>query len=138
MNSNDKVTISANSRRNFLKTLGGVGAALSATTGIVNAQGAPARAAGAKYMGDFAAPKGVAADNSGYVLVADALFDALQIFRTDGALLLGFGARGAGPGQFSLPGGLFVDEQDRVYVADSYNRRIQVFQRIGMSAEPNR
>jgi predicted dehydrogenase len=76
MNPNDKVTISANGRRNFLKTLGGVGAAISATTGIVNAQGAPARAAGAKYMGDFAAPKldkvkvaiiGVGARGSGHI-----------------------------------------------------------------------
>ena len=76
MNPNDKVTISANSRRSFLKTLGGVGAAITASTGIVNAQGAPARAAGAKYMGDFAAPKldkvkvaiiGVGARGSGHI-----------------------------------------------------------------------
>ena len=76
MNPNDKVTISANGRRNFLKTLGGVGAAITASAGIVNAQGAPARAAGAKYMGDFAAPKlekvkvaiiGVGARGSGHI-----------------------------------------------------------------------
>jgi predicted dehydrogenase len=76
MNPNDKVTISANGRRSFLKTLGGVGAAITAATGVVNAQGAPARAAGAKYMGDFAAPKlpkvkvaiiGVGARGSGHI-----------------------------------------------------------------------
>jgi hypothetical protein len=77
MNPTDKVTISANGRRSFLKTLGGVGAAITATAGIVNAQGAPARAAGAKYMGDFAAPK----------------LDTIRI------ALIGVGARGTGHAQ---------------------------------------
>ncbi len=57
MNPNEKVNISATGRRNFLKAIGGVGAAMAATAGIANAQGSPARPSGAKYMGDFAAPK---------------------------------------------------------------------------------
>ncbi len=57
MNLDDKVTISAANRRNFLKTLGGVGAAFTAAAGLADAQGTPGRATGAKYMGDFAAPK---------------------------------------------------------------------------------
>jgi len=57
MNSNDKVTISANGRRDFLKTLGGVGAAVSAMSGLARAQGTAARPSSAKYMGDFGAPK---------------------------------------------------------------------------------
>jgi predicted dehydrogenase len=57
MNLDEKVTISANGRRNFLKTIGGVGAALTAASGLANAQGAPSRPSSAKYMGDFAAPK---------------------------------------------------------------------------------
>ena len=57
MNLDEKVTISATGRRNFLRTLGGVGAAMTAATGLASAQGAPSRPSGAKYMGDFAAPK---------------------------------------------------------------------------------
>ena len=45
-------------RRNFLKTLGGATAAMAALPALAGAQAsAPARKAGAKYMGDFAAPK---------------------------------------------------------------------------------
>ena len=56
-NPDSKVIISDAGRRNFLKALGGAGAALSAATGMARAQGSPGRASGAKYMGDFAAPK---------------------------------------------------------------------------------
>ena len=45
-------------RRGFLKTLGGATAALATLPVLGSAQGSgPARKAGAKYMGDFAAPK---------------------------------------------------------------------------------
>lgn len=57
MNPNEKVNIAATGRRNFLKSIGGVGAAMAATTALVQAQGSPSRPSGAKYMGDFAAPK---------------------------------------------------------------------------------
>ena len=57
MNPDEKVTISAAGRRTFLKTLGGVGAAFTAATSLAGAQGSPSRPSGAKYMGDFAAPK---------------------------------------------------------------------------------
>ena len=48
-----------NSRRKFLKTLGGVGAGLTAANAFANNQeaSAPARASGSQYMGDFIAPK---------------------------------------------------------------------------------
>ncbi|HSK07951.1 MAG TPA: Gfo/Idh/MocA family oxidoreductase [Vicinamibacterales bacterium] len=45
-------------RRSFLKTIGGATAALATLPALGSAQGtAPARGAGAKYMGDFAAPR---------------------------------------------------------------------------------
>lgn len=44
-------------RRSFLKKLGGLTAALSALPTVLGAQSAPPRAAGAKYMGGFIAPK---------------------------------------------------------------------------------
>lgn len=47
-----------NSRRKFLKTLGGVGAGLTAANAFANTAGnTPARLSGAQYMGDFVAPK---------------------------------------------------------------------------------
>ncbi|BCU77552.1 Gfo/Idh/MocA family oxidoreductase [Luteolibacter sp. LG18] len=47
-------------RRGFLKAIGGLTASLAALPTLMSAQGsanAPSRASGAKYMGDFAAPK---------------------------------------------------------------------------------
>lgn len=76
MNLSEKVNISASGRRGFLKTLGGVGAALTATAAALQAQNVPSRPSGAKYMGDFAAPKlekvkvaiiGVGARGSGHI-----------------------------------------------------------------------
>jgi DNA-binding beta-propeller fold protein YncE len=81
--------------------------------------------------GDLARPKGVAVDARGHVYVADALFDAVQIFDRKGHLLLAVGARGRGPGQFWMPAGLCTDGADRLYVADAYNRRVQVFEYVG-------
>ena len=47
-----------NPRRSFLKTLGGLTAAIATYPALAGAQvSAPARRAGAKYMGDFVAPK---------------------------------------------------------------------------------
>jgi predicted dehydrogenase len=59
MNSFDKVTNSDGGRRKFLKTLGGIGAAVTASGAFLKADSPPppARPATAKYMGDFAAPK---------------------------------------------------------------------------------
>jgi len=52
------MSIGATGRRDFLKRLGGIGAGLATASPLVRAQdGAPARASGAKYMGDFVAPK---------------------------------------------------------------------------------
>ena len=56
MNPNEKVNISATGRRNFLKAIGGVGAAISATS-MLRGEGTPDRPSSSKYMGDFAAPK---------------------------------------------------------------------------------
>ena len=45
-------------RRDFIKTLGGATAAMAALPALAHGQStAPPRRAGARYMGDFAAPK---------------------------------------------------------------------------------
>lgn len=49
-------------------------------------------------MGDFARPKGVAVDSEGHIYVVDAAFGNVQIFNSEGLLLLFFGQMGTGPG----------------------------------------
>ncbi len=78
--------------------------------------------------GTFSQPKGVAVDGENHLYVVDSRFENIQIFDSDGQLLLYFGEEGVGPGQFWLPAGVYIDPQNRVWVADTYNRRVQVFQ----------
>ena len=78
--------------------------------------------------GYFARPKGVAVDSQGNIYVADALFNAVQIFDREGNFLYYFGSQGRGREQFWMPSGIFIDSDDHIYVADSYNARIQIFQ----------
>jgi DNA-binding beta-propeller fold protein YncE len=69
----------------------------------------------------------VAVDSRGNIYVADALFNAVQIFDREGNFLYYFGLQGRGRGQFWMPSGIFIDGEDRIYIADSYNARIQIF-----------
>jgi DNA-binding beta-propeller fold protein YncE len=62
-----------------------------------------------------------------HVYVIDAHFEAVQIFDSEGTLMLDFGSEGRGPGEFWLPAGIFIDTHNRIWIADSYNRRVQVF-----------
>lgn len=73
-------------------------------------------------------PKGIGADQHGYIYVVETLFDAIQIFDCRGAYLLTIGSQGSAPGQFWMPSGLFIDHDDKLYVCDTYNQRIQIFQ----------
>jgi hypothetical protein len=60
----------------------------------------------------------------------DAAFDNLQIFDTNGRLLLALGENGSQPGQFWLANGIAINRSDEIFIADSYNRRIQMFRQI--------
>lgn len=50
----------------------------------------------------------------------------VQVFNTDGELLLKFGSNGEGNGQFNAPTGVAVDANGNIIVADWGNSRIQV------------
>jgi len=78
--------------------------------------------------GSFANPKGIALDSDGHIYVTDAAFCNVQIFDSQGNVLLFVGQLGPRPGYFHLPAGIAIDENDRIYVADQLNSRIQVFQ----------
>ena len=77
--------------------------------------------------GYFSQPKGLALDSQDHLYVVDANFEAVQIFDSNGVLLMDFGQEGRGPGELWLPAGIFIDARDRIWIADSYNRRVQVF-----------
>ena len=48
---------SLESRRNFVKAVGAAGVGIVAGCAVAKKDGAPSRSSGAKYMGDFVAPK---------------------------------------------------------------------------------
>lgn len=77
--------------------------------------------------GYLARPRGIATDSDGHTYIADAAFDAFQIF-DEKNLLLFVGRAGGAAGEFNMPGGIFIDGRDRLYVADTQNGRVQVFQ----------
>jgi DNA-binding beta-propeller fold protein YncE len=72
----------------------------------------------------------MAVDSRGYIYVVDALFDNVQVFDTDGRVLLVIGTAGNGAGQFWSPAGIDI-AGDRIYVADTFNQRIQVLRIVG-------
>ena len=84
--------------------------------------------------GYFGQPKGIAVDSEDHVYVVDAHFETVQIFDSDGNLLLDFGSEGRDDGQFWLPAGIFIDVRNRIWSADSYNRRVAVFQYLSEGA----
>jgi uncharacterized protein (TIGR03663 family) len=88
-----------------------------------------AREAGAtgSGQGQFAEPRGLAADSHGNLYVADTKNSRIQVFDGNGAFLREFGSKGTGDGQFNEPCGLAVDPRGDVWVADTWNHRIVHF-----------
>jgi DNA-binding beta-propeller fold protein YncE len=78
--------------------------------------------------GNFAHPCGIATDSFGHIYVTDRQFENIQVFDSQGRILMALGEEGAGPGRFWLPGGICIDHNNRIYVADSFNKRTQVFE----------
>jgi DNA-binding beta-propeller fold protein YncE len=82
-------------------------------------------------VGHFNQPTDIAFDREANVYVADGEGNSRVLkFDKYGNLLLGWGMKGAGPGQFDLPHSIAVDG-DLVYVGDRENARIQIFDRSG-------
>ena len=86
----------------------------------------PSRTQGAAGAGpgEFAEPRGIAADARGNIYVADTKNSRIQVFDSNGQLLRQFGSFGSEPGQFKEPCGVAVDSQGDVWVADTWNARV--------------
>ncbi len=81
--------------------------------------------------GEFADPRGIAVNASGYVYVVDAGNARVQCFTPSGLFVNKWGELGSEDGNFSTPRGVAVNNTGHVYVADASNHRIQVFTQTG-------
>ena len=79
------------------------------------------------------APFAVAVDSSNAVYLTEPALRQVQKFKSDGALVVQFGAAGSGNGQFGKQGpiGVTVDSVGNVYVADNDNHRVEKFKSDG-------
>ena len=95
---------------------------------LLNSNLTPLRSIGmvGRGPGAFASPKGVAFDPDGHLFVVDGLFENVQVFARDGALLLAVASGGQGFGQLTLPTGICIDSAGRIALADAGNSRIQI------------
>jgi uncharacterized protein (TIGR03663 family) len=87
----------------------------------------PARAIGepGSSPGQFAEPRGLAADGRGNLYVADTKNNRIQVFDTNGGFVRSLG--GTGDGLLKEPCGIAVDADGTVIVADTWNHRIARF-----------
>jgi uncharacterized protein (TIGR03663 family) len=77
--------------------------------------------------GQFAEPRGLAADARGNLYVADTKNNRIQVFDGNGQYVRSFGSAGSADGQLKEPGGVAIDSDGSVIVADTWNHRIARF-----------
>ncbi|MBI4730205.1 MAG: hypothetical protein HY775_12035 [Acidobacteria bacterium] len=93
----------------------------------------PAAAAGYRFgtpafEGSVAAPRAVARDPLGKLLIADTGNNrVLRVDPESGAVLFSWGGEGGAPGQFRAPSGIAASDSGRIFVSDTGNDRIQMF-----------
>jgi len=79
----------------------------------------------------FWAPRGIAIDQQGNILVADTGTNRIRRYTPDGAHLGDFGRRGKEAGEFEEPTGIAVGPDGSIFVAEAGNARIQKFDASG-------
>jgi uncharacterized protein (TIGR03663 family) len=77
--------------------------------------------------GQFAEPRGVAADASGNLYVADTKNSRIEVFDANGTFVRAFGVKGPGDGQLNEPCGVAIGPGGEVFVADTWNHRVARF-----------
>jgi DNA-binding beta-propeller fold protein YncE len=81
----------------------------------------------------FSRPRGLALNDSGHILVVDALAgEILVLDRASGATLATLGSRGTLPGELALPLDMIVDDAATAYVTNNRSGRIEVFDLGGL------
>lgn len=82
--------------------------------------------------GQFAEPRGVAADGRGNLYVADTKNSRVEILDGNGAFLRALGGiKGGGDGQLNEPCGVAIGPEGEIYVADTWNHRVARFSADG-------
>ena len=81
----------------------------------------------------FWAPRGIAIDHQGNILVADTGTNRIRRYTPEGIHLGDFGRRGKEAGEFEDPTGIAVGRDGAIYVAEAGNARIQMFDASGRS-----
>ena len=77
--------------------------------------------------GQFAEPRGVAADASGNLYVADTKNSRIEVLDANGTFVRAIGTLGEGDGQLKEPCGVAVGPNGEIYVADTWNHRVARF-----------
>ena len=75
--------------------------------------------------GRFNAPRGIAVDAAGDVLVVDTGNHRVQKFTAEGGFIDAFGVFGIGPVQFNQPYDIAIAGDGTVYISDRENNRVQ-------------
>lgn len=82
--------------------------------------------------GNFSYPAAVAVNSTGFVYVADAFNNRIQVFYANGKFAFQWGAFGTENGNFSKPMGIAIRQSSgQVFVTDTYNHRFQIFSANG-------
>lgn len=89
--------------------------------------------AGARSKKGLVLPRGLALNDDGRIIVADAFGQSLVIFDDDGRQITKLGERGTSAGRFNFPADV-AWVGDRIVVADKENNRVQLFQLNGDKA----
>ncbi|XP_026989816.1 tripartite motif-containing protein 2 isoform X1 [Tachysurus fulvidraco] len=84
-----------------------------------------------RNKGEFANLQGVAASDTGNVLIADSNNQCVQIFSNDGHFKSRFGVRGRSPGQLQRPTGITIHPNGDIIIADYDTKWVSIFSSDG-------
>ncbi|XP_053533400.1 tripartite motif-containing protein 2 isoform X1 [Ictalurus punctatus] len=84
-----------------------------------------------RNKGEFANLQGVAASDTGKVLIADSNNQCVQIFSNDGQFKSRLGARGRSPGQLQRPTGITIHPNGDIIIADYDTKWVSIFSSDG-------
>ncbi|XP_053086930.1 tripartite motif-containing protein 2 isoform X3 [Pangasianodon hypophthalmus] len=84
-----------------------------------------------RNKGEFANLQGVAASDTGNILIADSNNQCVQIFSNDGKFKSRFGVRGRSPGQLQRPTGITIHPNGDVIIADYDTKWVSIFSSDG-------